>query len=463
MKNFTFSLIMMLCSFVLRANIISVPANFATIQGAINAAADGDTVEVQPGVYFENINFRGKKIVVTSLFYLANDTSYIGSTIINGSQPAFADTASCVLIVSGEDSTTVLQGFTITGGNGTRWLDEHGAGTYREGGGILIAESSPVIRFNVIKYNYATVTTGSSGAGGGGLRIGDGNPRILNNNISYNQARYGPGIVLNYTGAIIKNNLIAYNTGGQSYNGGGAIWGNNSPASGLPKIIENNTIFSNHATVGTGGVLNINSSMIIRNNILWRNSSAVNNSQVYPLGALAVTLVTYSDIQGGYAGSGNSDTDPLFTDTVSFLLQPLSPCIDAGDSSVIYNDIENPSLPGFALLPSLGTLRNDMGAYGGQGTASLAQGQVTGMPALEGKGELISIYPNPAHSFVKITGGRSPILSLELCDVSGKNVWQKTGAFAGEFILDTQHMPRGIYFLKIKLKDSEQVKKIVLE
>lgn len=463
MKNFTFSLIMLLCSIVLRANIITVPVNFATIQGAINAAADGDTVEVQPGVYFENINFRGKKIVVTSLFYLANDTSYIGSTVINGSQPAFADTASCVLIVSGEDSTTVLQGFTITGGNGTRWLDEHGAGTYREGGGILIAESSPVIRFNVITYNYATVTTGSSGAGGGGLRIGDGNPRILNNNISYNQARYGPGIVLNYTGAIIKNNLIAYNTGGQSYNGGGAIWGNNSPASGLPKIIENNMIFSNHATVGTGGVLNLNSSMILRNNILWRNSSSVNNSQVYPLGALAVTQVTYSDVQGGYAGSGNIDSDPLFADTVSFLLQPVSPCVDAGDSSALYNDIENTLQPGFALLPSLGTIRNDMGAYGGQGTATIAQGQVTGMPTLTNDAAKILIYPNPAHSFVKITEANSTILSLELCDGSGKSVLQKTVPNAGEYLLNTQRVPRGIYFLKIKLKDSELIKKIVLE
>ena len=43
----------------LSAIIINVPADHTTIQAAINASATGDTVLVQPGTYFEDIDFGG--------------------------------------------------------------------------------------------------------------------------------------------------------------------------------------------------------------------------------------------------------------------------------------------------------------------------------------------------------------------------------------------------------------------
>jgi enterochelin esterase family protein len=77
-------------------------------------------------------------------------------------------------------------------------------------------------------------------------------------------------------------------------------------------------------------------------------------------------FVTYSDIEGGYEGVGNIDIDPIFSDTVYFYLDSLlSPCIDAGNTDSIFNDPEDPMNPGYALWPAEGTLRNDMGAYGG--------------------------------------------------------------------------------------------------
>ena len=105
------------------ATIINVPGNQPTIQSGINAAANGDTILVAPNTYFENINFLGKQIVVASYFILNHDLSFINSTIINGSTPVNPDTASCVVFYSGEDSSAVLQGFTITGGTGTKWID----------------------------------------------------------------------------------------------------------------------------------------------------------------------------------------------------------------------------------------------------------------------------------------------------------------------------------------------------
>ena len=45
---------------------INVPADHATIQSAIDAANNGDSILVAPGTYVENINFKGKDITVTS-------------------------------------------------------------------------------------------------------------------------------------------------------------------------------------------------------------------------------------------------------------------------------------------------------------------------------------------------------------------------------------------------------------
>ena len=121
-------IIILALSMSAKADIRIVPAQYSTIQSAINASINRDTVLVQPGTYFENINFRGKNIVLTSKYYQNSDYSFIQTTIINGSTPQFPDSASCVIFNRNEDSTTVLQGFTITGGTGTKWTDEHGAG-----------------------------------------------------------------------------------------------------------------------------------------------------------------------------------------------------------------------------------------------------------------------------------------------------------------------------------------------
>src|SRR5882757_5650191 len=124
-KHFTLlSLIFILrlsCSTGVLATIITVPIDYPSIQEAINNSIDFDTVVVQSGNYLENLNFNGKKIMLTSLFYLSNDTSYISNTIIDGGNPVNADTGSCVIFSSGENVNSIIQGFTITGGTGTKW------------------------------------------------------------------------------------------------------------------------------------------------------------------------------------------------------------------------------------------------------------------------------------------------------------------------------------------------------
>ncbi|MGB6123469.1 MAG: choice-of-anchor D domain-containing protein [Bacteroidota bacterium] len=358
------------------ATIHSVPSQYPTIRAAIEAAVDGDTVLVAPGTYAENINFAGKNIVVASRYIVSGDPLDIAATIIHGGSPVDPDTASCVLIVSGEDTTAVLEGFTLTGGSGTKWTDEHGAGVYREGGGILITFSSPTIRHNLIIDNEAINSTGSVSAGGGGIRVGDGAPRIVTNAIIGNRGMYGGGIVLNYcSGTIIRNNVISQNRvfqavpGVQTFGGGGVWVYRGKPGDTTPNIIENNTILGNSAwgttgtspSAGRGGGMHVDRAVVIvRNTIVWNNLQTIGNQ------INGSPDVSYSDVGGGFAGSGNIDANPLFADS-SFLLLTGSPCADAGDEAAAYNDPENPGSPGEASPPAVGTLRNDMGAYGGPG------------------------------------------------------------------------------------------------
>jgi hypothetical protein len=268
-----------------------------------------------------------------------------------------------VLFISGEDASSVLEGFTITGGTGTIWKDEHSSGTFREGGGILTAFTAPTIRNNLIIRNQATNKAGLASAGGGGIRSGDGNPTIVNNVIMENAGHYGGGVVLNFTAFTLENNVIFKNDGGEDF-GGGGVW-INGVGSGVKSFV-NNTIVGNTATLDAGGVYLGSVSINMRNSIIWGNA-APSEPQIGLASGSGYGY--YCDIQGGWVpGANNVNIDPQFVDT-SHYLSPTSPCVDAGDPGAGYNDPEDAVTPGLARYPSRGTLRNDMGAYGGPRSA----------------------------------------------------------------------------------------------
>lgn len=470
MKHFYFFLaLIVLFSSDAFSLIRNVPSDYTTIQSAISASNNGDTILVEQGTYFENINFRGKKIVVTSRFYIGNDLSYIHNTIINGSTPVNPDSASTVTIGNGCDSTTVLQGFKITGGTGTKWVDEHGAGIYREGGGILIYNAHPVVRFNIIVNNDASNSTGINGAGGGGIRAGDGKPRIYNNMILNNTAKYGAGIVLNYTSAILNNNIIYANSMSTTFHGGAGIWVNNKLGTGS-NLIENNTVINNSATIGTGGILAYYSSnVILKNNIIWGNSSP-GSLQILTYGGGTVNA-SFNNIQNGYTGTGNISLHPLFADS-NFILSNLSPCIDAGDTSSSYNDIENILNSGFAKYPSKGTLRNDIGAYGGKLCNIISQVIIISVKKndnlIPSCYELGQNYPNPFNpvTIIKFSIPVPGFVCVKIFDILGKvvsvplNEYKSSGNYSVNF--DAGNLSSGIYFYKLFVNDFTFVKKMTL-
>ena len=84
---------------------IIVPDDYPTIQGAIDAASNGDTVLVAPGTYMERINFNGKAITLRSEYGPERtmiDADYLGITVI---------------FSNGEGPDSLLEGFTITRGS----------------------------------------------------------------------------------------------------------------------------------------------------------------------------------------------------------------------------------------------------------------------------------------------------------------------------------------------------------
>lgn len=477
MKNiiFTFLFIQLFALvFASNANILHVPGTFSTIQSAVNASSIGDTVLVSPGTYFENIKFRGKGVLLTSYFILNHDTSYISNTIINGSTPLIPDSASTLIITRpsisyANDSSVTVMGFTITGGKGVVWDDVIYPGSlYREGGGILIEYCSPRIRFNRIIANTIYDVSHPNG-GGGGIHYGGGNPIIENNIIQNNFGYCGMGICIYGAGGIVRNNIISGNYGGQVY-GSGAVY-TFSNYNSDPVIIENNTIVNNSSIVGSAGLRLFNSDYnLVRNNIIWNNvPTQISISNCNP-------SITYCNISGGYFGPGNINLNPQFVPN-SFYLSPTSPCVDAGDTSASYRDPVNSSNPGYALWPALGTVRNDMGAFGGPHSSVLGT-QVIGIKNISTSAVseylLFQNYPNPFNPKTKLKFQikNNCNVVLNVFDVLGKEVATlvseklKTGIYEVEFpeaLLSKNKLSSGIYFYSLYIDNRlVDTKKMVL-
>src|SRR5262245_13545203 len=209
--------------------VIRVPANQPTIQAAIDAANNGDTVQVAPGTYIENLNFHGKAIQVSS-------EAGAQVTVVDGNQAG-----PVVTFHAGEGPQSVLSGFTLRNGRA-------GVSPALRGGGIRIENSSPTITGNMITNNTA-------GDGGGGISSSFGSPVIQGNSITNNRQITGwsggvGGGGVSVVGASLvqlTDNTIAANS--WSAGGGGVTLF----AAGTPTL-QNNVISNNTAGSQGGGV-----------------------------------------------------------------------------------------------------------------------------------------------------------------------------------------------------------------
>jgi len=329
MKNLIFCLFMF---FLLRASIgqvIHVPSNFPTIQQAIDASQNGDTVLVDAGTYFENINFSEKNIVLGSHFILTGDTSFISQTIIDG-----GGNGTVVNFSNGEDSTAKICGFTITNGYA------------QDGAGIYISSASPTISHNII-----TTNTGDWYCVGTGIYLSNSSSTIHENAIHDNSMAYdGAGLFISScSNMVISRNIISENT---SFSGYGVAEGAGAYVLNSENILmEKCLYYSNNNDVCYGDILSAhNSSLTIDNCTFYNFSSSgislelngeveITNCIIWSaetyygteIAGDGQTVVSFSDVKGGYEGAENIEQDPLFQDFETFGLQQQSPCINRGN------------------------------------------------------------------------------------------------------------------------------------
>ncbi len=191
----------------------------------------------------------GKAILVASNFIIDGDNNHINNTIIDGSQATDPNNGSVVTFMNGEDTTSVICGFAITGGTG---MIENVYGA-RIGGGIVCYDASAKIIYN----------------------------KIINNKINMQGHAWGGGIAgINFTGSkwtVIENNRISQNSciaeSAIASAGGLEIWGN---ARIINNRIENNLCISNAGIGVACGVLATSteddtSLLYFRNNIVQNN------------------------------------------------------------------------------------------------------------------------------------------------------------------------------------------------
>lgn len=353
-----------------------VPGSQPTIQAAINVAVNGDTVLVLPGVYTENLDVQGKDITIESAGGAAQTTidgGLLGTT---------------VLYSAGSTRSSVLRGFTITGGLRT------GGSPGGVGGGIRIDGSSPTIRDCVVTGNTSESYGGGIGAIGAsgpriercdlignhasGLSYASGGgfaavsataaaTEIVDCTIAANDAvtrgggifaAYSPGLTID--SCRITRNVTAGTSG--NLNGGAGvflslnstaavtncrIWANQSASDGggvkwfnvTGVTFVNDTIVDNvgggASGTATGAAYGSNVVSDFVNCILWNNGATeFNFTGTDSSGVPPSANVDHCVVTGGYAGTGNLSSSPQLLNSGSgnHHLAASSPCIDAGSS-----------------------------------------------------------------------------------------------------------------------------------
>lgn len=404
------SLILILFTKQTFAATLSVPSQYSTIQSAIDAASNGDVVDVAAGTYNEAINFSGKAVIVNGA---GKDISILDGLGLN---------TSVVSVVSGETQNSILEGFTISNGEGTVWGDT------RNGGGLFVKDSSITVRNIIFTTNHSlsprtygtaieffnspsssldNIEVKSNNGGYDAISIFEfSNVSIHNssftdnsgmifriytsgvffensifeNNTSdlmtvrYNDGNdYNPNTPVKINSSLIRNNIntnIELSSGGHIIIDHSVLSNNSTTAYGLIKFGEsfldviNSTIVNNtnpflcdwcNSIVTNGGPEDPSYNFIINilNTAVWGNNGGNGAPITLPGNGSSPTIINYSLIQGGWPDTnsvGILNTDPLFADLSNgdFTLTSNSPAIDAGD-------------PNSPLDPD-GT-RADMGAY----------------------------------------------------------------------------------------------------
>ncbi len=342
------------------ADTLQVPsADYPTIQSAIDAAANGDTVQVAAGTYYGTLVWYSKSI---ALLGAGRDVTVIDA----------GDDIRCAYL-DGVPDTARIEGFTFTGAvgyyaTGLDLIDSSpmivgntftgNRGGY--GGGLTLERSSPTLVGNLLTDNsgmggalyllesYATLSdntmSGNSGSLGGAVCIADSEPTLTRNIITHNYAsERGGALYLDSSRATLTDNTISYNYGGRR---GGAlrlyhsrvilrrnvISGNRTDGHGgaidagifsyLAGVVDN-VITDNSAEYGGALYLDAYVSGTLDGNTIARNSAETDGGGVYLGGAGVACILRNNSISHNTAGRWGGGlyiggTNPSLTNNTIF-------------------------------------------------------------------------------------------------------------------------------------------------
>jgi parallel beta-helix repeat protein len=282
------------------------PADYRSIQAALDKSAAGDIILVKTGTYHERVTFHGRRVTVQS--QNPDDPAIVQETVI------MYDTDASVVFDAGERQDSVLTGFTVVGK------------------GIACTGASPTISRNIIRN---CTGRGIEGRGDAGPVI-EGNQILSNDQWDGIYACDGPIqdniITGNSAGVVACNGSILHNViSGNGPNGGlydcdGEIAGNvivanysSASGGGLFKCdgsIHNNIIAGNWADDDGGGLYEC--TLSITNNTITGNYAVMAGGGLSQCsGTVCNNIIAFNQAQqaGGVDGPGKSKYNALWSNT----------------------------------------------------------------------------------------------------------------------------------------------------
>ncbi len=325
---------------------LRVPADYPTIQQAVFAAASvGDTIEVSPGVYDEDINVSGKTLQIVGL----GETPGAVSIDASPGLPAIR--------VQGGASLT-LRNVRVTGADVTGF-----------GGGIDVVDAALLLEDAVIEGNAA--------GNAAGIVAQESVVTIRRTLVADNSGgpSSGTAYFLNST-TLIEDSLFQGNEGNIGVSGGQItirrvrIWDTTLPENFavLTPVLDADVEVSNSVIDGNTGssfVSNFGASVQLVNVTVANNdfsvarlsdgpgevalvNSIVTGDPALPMNESGPLIASYSLVPGGgVSGLGIVEAAPIWKPLSFFELDAGSPGIDAADSSVVSADPDFLSQPRF--------------------------------------------------------------------------------------------------------------------
>ncbi|MEM7230259.1 MAG: right-handed parallel beta-helix repeat-containing protein [Planctomycetota bacterium] len=255
-----------------------------------NCSFSGSTTGLGGGIYFEDCD----DAKVTNCLFTSNTCGEGGG-------------------IHNTNSNTIIDSCAFVSNNGL------------VGGGIYNTQSDPLI-------SNCTFESNEAQDGAGIYNVNQSDPRIANSRFTGNMAsNRGGGILMISCDPFIVNCIFDSNSGRL----GGGLYSSDSSS---PTVV-NCTYFANMAKIEGGGVYNADDDIVagltIANCIFFTNLP----EQIFE-GAGSTLTVRNSNVQGGFAGIDNIDAAPQFLNPGSgnFRLFGTSPCVDAGDETLLFMD-----------------------------------------------------------------------------------------------------------------------------